>query len=86
MSTETATERMCRDVHPAEILMPDQQVLTGLRIFITTHRAIGYQATPDRRIEQAFELRLATPGSVPASRAMLQGGQLELARRMRRRG
>jgi len=69
----TVGERLVRDVHPAEVSLPDGRVLTGVRAFITTSRMLVYRATADRRIERALELELADPCSVPASRNSLRG-------------
>lgn len=66
-------ERLVRDVHPAEVSLPDGRVLTGVRTFITTQRLLVYQATADRQIERAEDLDLAQPCSVPANRGSLQG-------------
>lgn len=71
-------ELLRRDVHPAELLMPDGQVLTGLRVFVTTRRLLAYKADPHGRIEKALELELADPCTVPADRGTLPAnGRLE---------
>lgn len=73
MTAMASGERLVRDVHPAEVSLPDGRVLTGLRVFVTNRRLFAYHATPDRRIERALLLDLAQPCSVPASRNTLQG-------------
>lgn len=73
MQAVAVGERLVRDVHPAELALPDGQVLTGARVFVTSERLLAYRATPDRRIERAVDLELAQPCSVPASRNTLHG-------------
>lgn len=73
MTAVAAVERLVRDVHPAELALPDGTVLTGVRVFVTSHRLIAYRATADRQIEKAVELDLQQPCSVPASRGSLIG-------------
>ena len=67
-------ERLCRDVFPAELAMPDGQIHQGVRAFVTTHRVIAY-AEADRKIipEPVVDVALLEPGSVPASRNSLFG-------------
>lgn len=71
--TVQAGELLRRDVHPAELLMPDGSVETGLRVFVTSHRLLAYRATADRRIELAVDLVLEEPFSVEANRSTLMG-------------
>lgn len=71
--TSVAGERMMRDVHPAEISLPDGTVLTDVRVFVTDQRMVAYRATADREIVQALAVDLQQPCSVPASRSTLQG-------------
>lgn len=66
-------ERLVRDVHPAEIALPDGTVLTGVRVFVTNRRLIAYRATADRRIERVLDVALEQPCTVPASRGSLIG-------------
>jgi hypothetical protein len=70
-------EVLRRDVYPAEVLMPDGIVLSGVRAFVTSHRVLAYRETDGRRIELAAELHLTDPWSVPADRSTLHAGQLE---------
>jgi hypothetical protein len=74
---EAAVEVLARDVFPAEIALPDGQVVTGARAFVTSHRLIAYVVTGDRRIVRAVNLDLTVPGAVEASRNTLVAGQLE---------
>ena len=67
------TEVLARDIHPAEILLPDGSILRQCRAFVTSHRLLAFAMTPDRRIELVAELTLTEPKSVPASRNTLQG-------------
>lgn len=52
-------------------------MLTGLRVFITTHRLLAYRARPDRSIEPVLDEALSQPCTVPGSRGSLFG-QLEV--------
>jgi hypothetical protein len=70
-------ELLRRDVHPAEIAMPDGTVLAGCRVFVTTHRLIAWQVV-ERKPTRVLDVELAEPGSVPGSRATLPAnGRLE---------
>lgn len=66
-------EVLVRDIHPAEVLLPDQTLLRDVRVFITSTRLVAYRAAGDGSIERVALLELAQPCSVPASRATLQG-------------
>ena len=81
MSVETVTahdvELLRRDVHPAEVSMPDGTVHMGVRVFVTNRRLIAYRATPDRQIELVLNEYLQEPCTVPASRNTLGQGALE---------
>ncbi|HEY4452401.1 MAG TPA: hypothetical protein VGN13_12500 [Solirubrobacteraceae bacterium] len=66
-------EVLCRDVHPADILMPDGSMLTGLRVFVTSHRLIGFRAGPE--IERVVDEPLANPGCVPACHDTLSSSE-----------
>ncbi len=70
-------EVMCRDVHPAEILLPDGRILHDVRVFVTSHRLGAFAVTPGRVIERVVDAELAEPFSVPASRNTLRAGALE---------
>ncbi len=72
-----AVELMRRDVHPAEVALPDGRVLTGLRVFVTARRLLGYQAMHGGNIVNVLCLELAQPCSVPADRSTLMAGRLE---------
>jgi hypothetical protein len=71
-------ELMRRDVHPAEVVLPDGRVLLGLRVFVTSHRLLAYAHNPQTGIGQALDLELVEPFSVPADRGSLPAnGRLE---------
>lgn len=70
-------ELLARDVHPAEILLGDQ-LLAGVRAFVTTRRLLAYGVSAGGRVEQVLDVELAVPGSVPANRGTLTGGRLEI--------
>lgn len=74
----TGPELMRRDVHPAEVLMPDGSLHLQARVFVTSQRLIAYTRDREGRIVKALELALAGDPPV-ASRASLNGGNLELA-------
>lgn len=65
------TERLHRDVHPAEVTIGDR-VLRDLRVFVTSHRLLAFQAVAGR-IEPLLELEVAEPCSVPRDHGSLQG-------------
>jgi hypothetical protein len=69
-------ELLRRDVYPAEILMPDGSMLTGVRVFVTTHRLLAYQVQ-NRTIKRVVDLELVEPESVPLDRQTLGRGRLE---------
>lgn len=69
-------ELMRRDVHPAEVALPDGSVLTGVRVFVTDRRLIAFRAV-EGRIDKVADLELADPCSVPANRGTLGQGRLE---------
>ena len=62
-------EVLCRDVHPAEVLLPDGKVMRELRVFVTTHRLIAYRGR--NKAERVLELALIEPGSIEAARGTL---------------
>lgn len=72
------TERLHRDIHPAEVSLPDGGLLTGVRCFVTTHRLIAYHATPDRKIEVVLDVPVEHPCTVPADHSSLGNGRLEV--------
>lgn len=69
---------MRRDVHPAEVLLPDGKVLLGLRVFVTSHRLIGFAHDPQMGFQRVVDLELVERFSVPADRGSLPAnGRLE---------
>lgn len=76
-ATTQEVELLRRDVHPAEVAMPDGTVLKGARVFVTSRRLLAYRTHSDGSIYLAFEDEMAAPCSVPASRATLGSGRLE---------
>lgn len=70
-------EVMRRDVHPAEVLMPDGTMLAGLRVFVTNRRLLAFRATAGGLIEQVLDLVLEQPCTVPGNRGTLGAGRLE---------
>lgn len=69
-------ETLCRDIHPAEIVLPGGGVVTRCRVFATSHRVLVYTAE-GRDVKLAHELILAEPDSIPRDRATMGRGQLE---------
>lgn len=67
-------ELLRRDVHPAEVAL-GPEILTGVRVFVTSKRLLAFRATAQGRIELALDEPLSEPCSVPASRATLGQGQ-----------
>ena len=73
MTVVTDAERLVRDVHPAEVLMADGELLRGVRAFVTSRRLLIFTARPDGSIERPRRLAVEQPCSVPASRGTLVG-------------
>lgn len=72
-------EAMRRDVHPAEVVLPDGSVLTGdLRVFVTSHRLLAYRYDQQvGRAQLAAELILEQPNSVVADMGTLGSGTVQ---------
>lgn len=70
-------EKLIRDVHPADVLLPDGRMVTGARVFVTSHRLLAYNVQGHGDIVQALDVELEQPGTVPASRGTLGNGRLE---------
>lgn len=73
---ELGQELLRRDVHPADILLPDQTLVRDVRVFVTSRRLIAFKAVGGA-IEKVLDLELAEPCSVPANRGTLANGRLE---------
>lgn len=69
-------EVLRREVHPAQILLPDGQVVSQCKVFVTSHRILVYERE-GRSIHLAHDLELSEPFSVPADKGTLTAGQLE---------
>jgi hypothetical protein len=67
-------EVLCRDVMPAEIVLPDGELLRDVRVYVTSHRVLVFGITTGRMIDKVAELTLSEVGSVAADRSTLQGG------------
>lgn len=72
-------EVLRREVHPAEVLMPDGSMVRDCKVFITSHRMLVYERGEGRSIRLTHDLELSDPFSVPANKGTLDGGQLECA-------
>lgn len=70
-------ELLRRDVHPAEVLLPDGTLLSSVRVFVTSRRLVAFKAGNEGEISRVLDLALEQPCSVPASRATLGQGALE---------
>lgn len=64
-------EVLLRDVHPAEVVLPDGSILKGARAFVTTRRVLIFTVNSEREIELAADLDVTEPDIVPPSRATL---------------
>jgi hypothetical protein len=71
-----APELLRRDVHPAEVLLPDGRLLLDARVFVTDRRLLVWKAG-DAGVRQVLEMPLAAEAPA-ASRQSLNGGNLEL--------
>ena len=67
MDLLAADEVLARDIHPAEVLMPDGALVSGARVFITSHRIIAWVAGTDRRVEVRLQAPLMEARSVEPS-------------------
>lgn len=56
--------------------MPNGDVLTKARVFVTSHRLLAYQVV-EGSIVQVVDLPLVDPYGVPADRGTLTAGRLE---------
>jgi hypothetical protein len=73
-----AGELLRRDVFPAEVLMPDGVLLSGVRVFVTSHRLLAFEHTAAEGFKQVVCLELVDQFSVPADRGTLPAnGRLE---------
>lgn len=71
VSQQLEPELLVRDVHPAEILI-GEQLLTGVRVFVTSRRLIAYQARQGV-IDKVLDSELEQPCSVARERGTLVG-------------
>ena len=60
-------EAMVRDVHPAEVLLPDGTLIVGCRAFVTTRRFVAFGPTPRSGIEVVADFPVRQPVSTVAS-------------------
>lgn len=76
MGLDLDSEVMRRDVYPAELLLPDGDLLTGVRVFVTNRRILAYKRV-ENRIVLVREVELAD--DIPGDRGTLMAGhRLEL--------
>lgn len=68
-------ELLRRDIHPAEVLLPDGELLREARVFVTSERLLVWQKR-EGQVRQVLALDLVM--APPPSRASLNGGSLEL--------
>lgn len=71
MGTGVATERLLRDVHPAEVLV-GERLIRDARVFLTSRRLLVFTAG-SAGIERALEIEVRQPCGVDANRGTLQG-------------
>lgn len=72
-----AVEVLRRDIHPAEVLLPDGKLLLDARVFVTTERVLVWKVK-EGRVQQVLERPLRAGVEIPASRQSLNGGRLEV--------
>ena len=65
---------MLRDVHPAEVVLSDGRVLTGVRAFLTTQRLIVWKLNASKECEKVIEMSVKFT-DVQASRSTLGAGE-----------
>lgn len=66
----TDDEVLRQDVFPAEVLLPDGTVLSGVRVFATSHRLVVYGENP---VGPVLVEELETPWSIEAHMGTLFG-------------
>ena len=71
-------EVLRRDVFPADVRLPDESMLVGVRAFVTSHRLIAWAHDPATgEMGEILSLELVEANSVPASRGTLNGGRIQ---------
>jgi len=50
-------------------------MLTGVRVFVTSHRSIVWREYEDKSIGIVLEMKLAEPDSIPQDKAQLKYGE-----------
>ena len=72
-------EFLVRDIHPAEVLLPDGKLLTRCRVFVTSKRVQVWRENLQRMPFLEVEITLADPDSVVESKAtMMRNDRLEI--------
>lgn len=70
-------ELLVRDIHPAELALPDGTVVRDVRVFVTTRRLLAFRASAHGQIERCLSVDVQVPGTVPANRGTLGQAALE---------
>ena len=72
------SERLCRDVHPAQVTTDDGRVLgRAVSVFVSDSRIVIYERGEDRTVKRSHVLPMVDHGAIEAGRGSLNGGQLE---------
>lgn len=64
-------EVLVRDVFPAEVLSADGELMTKVRVFVTSHRMIVWREDASGHLGICLEVKLAEPFSVEHCKAKL---------------
>ena len=67
-----------RDVHPAEVVVSDGTVLTGVRVFLTTERLQVWRADAHREMSLVLDLPVCFTEAKPSRNTLQQGERLEV--------
>ena len=76
--TSVEDEVLLRDVHPAELLLPDGQLLRNVRVFVTTARVTAWSVTPAGSLRQVADIDL-TDTIIPSRNTLGISEQIEIA-------
>lgn len=73
------TERMLRDVHPAEVALSDGRLFVGVRAFLTNERLVIWKEDrATREIKNVLELKVKFTEAKPSRETLLDGQRIEV--------
>ena len=72
MTDVASREVLLRDVHPAQVVMPDGSIVRGARVFVTSRRALIYGVDlATREVLVVGDLAITEPGIIPPGKGTL---------------